>query len=376
MMSNEDITLLDEDIDIAEREIHSENAAQTQAKLQDTIQTIDLSEEKFSLLQKIGSGCSVTTSTCLVNLRFAYFGGAGLQLQASLQQQPLTLWMNEQQWCEWSQPILSFPALKNVPDELHTVLAQYTLARLEQCLELENVPSGTVDTLVPVHIPHNFSLMIDLLQNGVSLSIGIVNAPILWQQTLTEKLCAESLNNQDHSVLSDQFNPSEKLRAHYDQIQTWTLPCVAGYTCIEYDQLSRLNPGDALALDKSCDIANGAVWIQQRNRLYGVRPQTETATNLSPDYHVENIAALPETMSKNMAVITAQVGYLTIPIDDLWCLKTGEIFNCHPHFYPSVQLTLDNQIVAEGQLLQIGGSWLVKIVQLYKKSNDVIGPSV
>lgn len=362
-MSNEDIALLNEDIHIAERETHSEHAAQTHANLQDAIQTIDLSEEKFSLLQKIGSGRSVTTSSCLVNLRFAYFGGAGLQLQASLQQQPLTLWMDEQQWCEWSEPILSFPALKNVPDELHTVLAQYTLARLEQYLELENVPSATADTLVPVHIAHNFSLMIDLLQNGVSLSIGIVNAPALWLATLTEKLCAESLSDQDYAVLPTQLSSPVKLLAHYDQIQTWTLPCVAGYTCIEYDQLSQLNPGDALALDKSCDITSGALLIQQRNRLYAVRYQPERDANALPHYQVEKVLALPETISKNMVLVTARIGYLTIPVDDLWRLSTGKISNSHPHFYPSVQLTLDNQIFAEGQLLQIGGSWLVKIVQ-------------
>ena len=363
MMSSEDMALLNECIDVDEHAIDAKNFAQVHAHLEDAIQTVDLSEEQFSLLQKIGSGRSMTTSSGLVNLRFAHFGGSGLQLQATLEQQPLTLWMDEQQWCEWSQPILNFPALKHVPDELHTVLAQYTFARLEQSLALENLPSGTAITLAPAHITHTFSLMIDLLQDGVRLSIGIVNAPTLWLEMLTEKVCAESLSDQDPAALATQLNAPEKLFTHYDQIRTWTFPGIAGYTCIEYEQLSQLNLGDALTLEKSCDIASGALWIQQRNRLYAVRHQNATAANSSPHYQVENISALPESISKIMGVVTAQIGYLAIPIDDLWRLRTDGVFSGHPHFYPSVQLTLDNQIFAEGQLIQIGDSLLVKIVR-------------
>ena len=97
MMNSEDMALLNEYIEVEEHAIDAEKAAQVHANLQDAIQTVDLSVEQFSLLQKISSGRSMTTSSGLVNLRFAHFGGSGLQLQATLEQQPLTLWMDEQQ---------------------------------------------------------------------------------------------------------------------------------------------------------------------------------------------------------------------------------------------------------------------------------------
>jgi type III secretion protein Q len=353
MMSSVEMMLLD-----------TEDCGPTYPKPQDTLHALDLDVEQFSWLQKIGSGRSMTTSLGLVNLRFAHFGGDGLQLHATLQQQPVTLWMDEQQWCQWSQPILNFPALKNVPDELHTILAQYTFARLEQSLELENVPVGTASTLAPAYIKQTFSLMIDLLQNGVGLSIGIVNAPRLWLDMLTKKICAGSPRDQDYAALSTETNPSAAVFAYYAQLHTLTFPCVAGYTCIEYEQLSQLHLGDALTLEKCCDIGSGALWIQQQNRLYAAHYQPEQDADTLPQYQVDNTVVLPESDSTSIGVVTAQIGYLTIPVDDLWRLNVGQIFNCQPHFSSSVQLFLGQNMFAEGQLLKIGESLLVQIVKL------------
>ena len=343
------------------------------------------SNDNFQVIKKIGDGLFLENEKGLLAMRFSQCSGEGIELKALHQGQVLSFWIDETQWCDWISTTLPFPSLAEAPTELHAALAQCTLAILENWLPIENIAALKALSLTKCALEPTFLWVVDAIEENRLLSLAILTAPSMWLIEMATHLDG----GMDQEIVEA---PTKKCRSLQEKayalaqrsatLKTWPMPCLVGYLYLDDATCASLKLGDALILEKFSLISQGELWLRQEKMLYSLFPhqpqhyQIQAITQLIDENDTQRVdffSTMPDdnTAQSNhplaqerLNMITAEIGQINLPLNDLNRLDINNTLMLTPQFYPNAKLRLGDKYIAQGQLMKLGQGWVVRIEQI------------
>ncbi|MCC7005723.1 MAG: FliM/FliN family flagellar motor switch protein [Ottowia sp.] len=300
-----------------------------------------LTEAAFALLQKVGTGHCLENDQGILSIHFSSLGGPGISITGMLNDQPISFWMDETQWCDWIRPVLSLPSLDKAPQELRMALAQRTVASLSDWLGDDYIALPQAQLFVSAAVNREPDWVITLEQSTRRLSLRVLDAPSSWLFGLADALTTPT--NQ----------PSE---------ERYLMVLAAGQTSLSLTALNNLRVGDAVVLKQAGHIDAGEVWLLRGEQRYVLQQEEDQ------QYRVEQVVdATDFSASQNggdRVTLLAQIGQVNFDLNALSYLSVGESLEIPTHFYEHVNLMNKNQCVAKGHLMKVGDEWVVRVDQL------------
>lgn len=334
--------------------------------------------EHFQAIKKIGYGRFLENEKGLLAMRFTQCSGQGIELKALYQGHVLSFWMDEAQWCNWIDPILSIPSLEEAPTELHAALAQCTLAILENWLPTEDIAALQALSLTRHMIATNFLCVFDVIEESRLLSLAVLNASSSWlikMATHLDSVMAQEMSESPTEKYSPLQAKAYALAQYSTTLKIWSMPCLVGYLYLDDVTCGSLKKGDALILEKCSLISQGELWLHQEKVLYSLFPhqpqhyQIQAVTQLIDENDAQQIdffSAMPDERpaQARLNLITAEVGQINLSVNDLNKLDVNNTLALTPHFYANAKLRLGKKYIAQGQLMKLGAGWVVSIEEI------------
>ena len=344
-----------------------------------------LNSDNFQVIKKIGDGRFLENEKGLLAMRFSQFSGQGIELKALHQGQALSFWIDETQWYNWINPILTISSLEEAPPDLHAALAQCTLAILENWLPIEDVVALQALSITRHMIAPTFLCAFDAIEEGRLLSLAILTAPSIWLIDMAAHF--DNVMNQNISEPSTEKysllqEKAYALAQRSTTIKAWSMPCLVGYLYLDDATCTSLEPGDAIILEKFSLISQGELWLRQEKMLYSLFPhqpqhyQVQAVTQLineSDAQPVDFFPAIPDDSTHHfkdhptqtkLNLVMAEIGQINLSLNDLKKLDVNNTLMLTPQFYPSTKLRLQDKYIAQGKLMKLGTGWVVSIEQI------------
>ncbi len=341
--------------------------------------------DHLQIIKKIGYGRFLENEKGLLAMRFTQCSGQGIEFKALYRGQTLRFWINEAQWCNWISPILSIPSLEEAPAELHTALAQCTLAILENWLPTEDIAALQALSLTRHVIAPIFLCVFDVVEESRLLSIAALHVPSPWLIEMATHLDGMMIQEVTESPAEKYSRLQEKAYAlaQYSNVpERWSMACLAGYLYLDDATCASLKQGDALILEKFSLISQGELWLHQENVLYALFPQQPQHYQIqaitqfideNDTHQVDFFSTMPDNNTAHcdsppapakLNLITAEIGQINLSLNDLNKLDINSTLMLIPEFYPNTKLRLGGKYIAQGQLMKLGAGWVVSIEQI------------
>lgn len=315
-----------------------------------------LNKAEGRLLKKVGRGVQWQNEQGSFTLSYQRrIAATGLLLHARLAEQPIKLWLDERQWCQWVEPMLAVPSLKMTPQDLLELLACWTLADAGECRSDSDFP----------------------WPEGVDVEEGNIDAGMGWQLCILRdqrRLDLHLLAGSEHwlDILAENGNPLASQDETLDMMLCATL--LAGWSRIAATQLDNLIPGDVLLLQKAWQVTQGkfALFIERpvaslsQDDESGIFMVEEVMSDfddwmeVTPPVLTEKISQ-EEILSGVLVTVTVEVAQLSVSLQELSCLDVGDILSANGSYDGLVTLKVGNHPVARGTLLYIDSRLAVKI---------------
>ncbi|CAI8756307.1 type III secretion system cytoplasmic ring protein SctQ [Pseudomonas zeae] len=313
-----------------------------------------LSKEAGQLVRDIGAGRRLQEDDCTLTLRYSSGGGDGLVLSAQLEGQPVKLWLDQDQWCQWISKQLPVHDWYSVSPELHEVLASWTLACVSDSLIYSGLTWPTGLTIEAANVPIALYSQLEIQQDDRRLKAWVLEAPMPWLTRLAAAFSpiddGEQLGNQSIAVA-----------------------LIAGWGRIDQQTLSQLEPGDGLLLQQSYAVADGTLG------LFLHRPLATLVVSDYATYTVENVMdefddwldATPDATTATspqqpdvFVSVVAQVASIDMPLQQLASLQVGDVLEGSTRLEDGVVLKVAGRTIGHGLLLNIEGRLVVRIERL------------
>lgn len=317
-----------------------------------------LSKETGNLVAKVSNGMQwLNDSGELVVSYRQRPASEGLILHATFEGEPLTLWLDEQQWCQWVAPMLTVPSLEMTPDEFKALLSIWTLADAGDCREASAMKWPQGQRLTPGSASAEHGWHVYIRRDQRELDCYLLSGGEKWV-----------------SALSDEAFPV----SNSDTVTDITL-CVsllAGWSNVDSAVLDILGPGDALIMQHSWQVADDQFGLFIDRPLATVRqdcqPNTFTIEEIMSDFDdwmdvtpsPSVISSQRDMLANTSVTVTVEVTKLEVSLQMLSQLDVGGQLTGTPHYDGLVTLKVGGRPIARGTLLQIDNRLAVKIESL------------
>lgn len=273
-------------------------------------------------------------------------GGVGLIWSLTVAGQRCRAWCEETAWCQWIAPLLSVPALAQIDQSLLTPLALWSWQPLLGHLADEpgdgepplQIKPPTEGTLAEAWDPQ----LILVREDEAELALRLLDWPAQW---LIE-----------HSR-------SWKALTGGAQVPPLAISVVAGWCRLPDQALERIGLGEGLRLSGPVDLWHGEAWLFQEQPLARVR-FTNTQQAVVEAIMAEQSDWPPEIGNAVQALsitVVAEIGQLWVPLEQLAALQVGEVLQGESLFEGAVRLKANGRYLGSGQLIEVGGHWIVQI---------------
>jgi type III secretion protein Q len=341
-----------------------------------------ISKAAGQLINQVGAGLMFSDGE--TRLRIAYCQrekAPGLRLKTHLNDASATFWLDEAQWCQWVAPMLIVPSWQQVPEEFRHLLMLWTL-------EDAGRVRGSNDLPWPA---------------SASLESGEREAGLYWHLAIT---CEERQldlylpleNTAWVAQLADYAFPVSE-----GEQQTLTIPVqaslLAGWLRTDCATLNKVQPGDALRLQKHWQVKHGAMCLYLDRPLAVVRQddhednyfyveevmedfedwmevepeideesEVEDESEIDDESEIEPVSApsiSPEALVASAAItVTVEVAQIATTIQALGTLAPGAMLQGTATQDGAVTLKVAGRAFARGDLLDIDGALAVRITAL------------
>ncbi len=317
-----------------------------------------LSKETGSLVAKVGSGLQwLNDSGELVISYRQRPASQGLILHATFEGEPLTLLLDEQQWCQWVAPMLTVPSLEMTPDEFKELLSIWTLADAGECREESSVkwPHGL--RLTPGNASAEYGWHVYIRREQRELGCYLLSGGEKWVLALSEEAFPVSGSDTVTDI-------------------TLCISLLAGWSRVDSAVLDILGPGDALILQHSWQIADDQFGLFIDRPIATVRQDDEHNTfiieeimsdfddwmDVTPSPSV--ISSQRDMLANTSVAVTVEVSKLEVSLQALSQLEVGGQLMGATQYDGLVTLKVGGRPIARGTLLQIDTQLAVKIESL------------
>lgn len=300
-----------------------------------------------ALSQLLGGSLGGASSVCFdqgdmqVHVGWLHVGGDGLIVTARVDQGPvggLRFWCDTQQWCDWLAPWLPVPSFDALPQAWHDIAASLTLsgASEEACGEtLAAIDKAFDDTCDAPAFAEDLACA-DAWPSATQLTPGAV--ALEWRVGMVLQREGRRLALAWLTGEGSQDEASAWLRERCARAMPGAKPLdpagvpqrdgllVAGWADISNEQWDAFGDGDAVILDKSADIANGAYWVVDGDYALAYPDHAAAqrgAVGAAEVVRFESpVAATHDTSpARVFAVLTTQP--FPVPMLDAW--RTGQL---------------------------------------------------
>ncbi|KOC87781.1 type III secretion system cytoplasmic ring protein SctQ [Winslowiella iniecta] len=317
-----------------------------------------LSKQQGELIKKAGHGVQLTTEQGSMQLSFRQQSAAsGLILHARRDDQPITLWLDEQQWCQWVEPMLAIPSLALAPAELHDLLAHWTLADVSECFDGNDLPWPEAHSLQTGDAPSGLGWQLNIRREDRCLALRLLSGAESWIDKLSDNMFPENT-----------WDSAAELPL--------TASLLAGWSKIDAAQLKALKPGDALMLQKSLQVNHGQVALFLERPLAVIEQGSESNTfyieemmsdfedwmDITPSSEVNT--SVEQALNEAMVSVTVEVAQLTVSLQELSRMEAGGMLSGVVSQDSLVTLKVGNRAIARGTLLEFDSQLAVKIDHL------------
>lgn len=307
------------------------------------------------------SSVSFAQDDMQVHVGWLHVGGDGLIVTARVDQGPvgeLRFWCDTQQWCDWLAPWLPVPSFDALPQAWHDIAASLTLSGASE--EAGEGAFGAVDKAfddscdAPTYAED--SVYADTWPSATQLTRGAVT--LEWRVGLVLQREGRRLALAWLAGEGSQDEASAWLRERCARAMPGAQPLdpagvpqrdgvlVAGWADISSAQWDALGNGDAVILDKSADVANGAYWVVDGDCALAYPGNAAAQRGVSSAAEVlrfdSPFAATDDTSSSRVfAVLTTQP--FPVPVLDAW--RTGRLADGPPRGAASSASSRDESVL-------------------------------
>ena len=326
------------------------------------MQIAQLSKDQGRLIKKVGHGLQLFSEQGSIQLSFRQQNASsGLLLHAQFHDRPVTLWLDEQQWCQWVTPMLAVPSLALAPAELQPLLAHWTLADASECSDSGDLLWPEAQTLQPGDAPAGLGWSMTIQRADRQLDLRLLSGAEPWIDSLADNMFPVNFADDQAEIIL-------------------TASLLAGWSTVTAGQLSSLRPGDALMLHKSWQISEGQVALfldrplaiiaqsseQETFTIEAVMSDFEDWMDLSPSLETNTTHgnSVGQALNEATVNVTVEVAQLAVSIQELSNMVAGGLLSGVAQQNGLVTLKVGNRAIARGSLLAFDGKMAVKIDHL------------
>lgn len=279
--------------------------------------------------------------------------GAGLLLKTGSDQDRLTLWLDEAQWCHWIAPVLVVPGYAMTPPDLLETLTAWTLAEARTFDNDEfQIPWPETGELTPATAERRMGWKLNVRRDERELALFLTEVPAAWLEALME----------------DMF----PFPAESSSFLTVGAKLIAGWCSLPAQQVSALQVGDAVVLQRCWDISQGQFVLFTDRPVARLQQQSETGyfttetlmDNFDDWMDITPPAERHSAVEHSFVTLTAEVARLEISLQELSELSPGSVLTGESQYDGLVTLKAGGRVVGRGTLLQIGERLAVRIDHL------------
>lgn len=275
-------------------------------------------------------------------------GGDGVVLSLSIDGQRARAWADADAWCEWLAPRLAVQRFQQIPPDLLGLLGQWTLVPLQHHAEQAGLGLPRFCAAEPGSCVRAIAPTLTLCRADAELDLRLLDWPEPWLAALAQ-------------TMEDRRPPLT--------IPPIPVALAAGWARLTRAQLAGLAPGDGIVLERPAAVEHGRAWLVAERPLalacfaHGAW-HIEHACNEETSMEQGTEATLRGSrLDDDNIVLTAvaEVGRLSLSLDTLRELQTGQMLELAHASHGHVTLTVSGQAIAHGTLLRVGDKLVMRI---------------
>ncbi|QII37836.1 type III secretion system cytoplasmic ring protein SctQ [Rouxiella badensis] len=314
-----------------------------------------LSKETGSLVARVGNGLQWLNDNGELMVSYRQRPAvSGLVLHATFDGEPLTLLVDEEQWCQWVQPMLTVPSLAMTPPEFRDLLSIWTLADAGECCENNSMAWPQSERLEAGSAEPQMGWHVYIRREERELGCYLLSGAEKWVSALSD----EAFPVSNHDTATD-----IKL----------CVSLLAGWSKVESSILNILGPGDALILQHSWQVADDQYGLFIDRPIATLRqehePNTFTLEEIMNDFDdwmdvtpsPSFISSQRDTLLNTTFAVTVEVAKFEVSLQELSQLDVGGQLSGTTQYDGLVTLKVGGLPFAKGTLLEIDSRLAVRI---------------
>jgi type III secretion protein Q len=275
-------------------------------------------------------------------------GGDGVVLSMSIDGQRARAWADADAWCEWLAPRLAVQRFQQIPPDLLGLLGQWTLLPLQHHARQAGLGMPHFCAAEPGSCVRAIAPTLTLCRADAELDLRLLDWPEPWIAALAQ-------------TMEDRRPPLT--------IPPIPVALAAGWARLTRAQLAALRPGDGVVLERPAAIEHGHAWLVAERPL-------ALACFAHGAWHIEHACNEETSMEQGtettlrgsgldddniVLTAVAEVGRLSLSLDTLRELQTGQMLELAHASHGRVTLTVSGQAIAQGTLLRVGDKLVMRI---------------
>ncbi|MBO4123468.1 type III secretion system cytoplasmic ring protein SctQ [Cupriavidus gilardii] len=275
-------------------------------------------------------------------------GGDGVVLTMSIDGQRARAWVDADAWCEWLAPRLAVQRFHQIPPDLLGLLGQWTLLPLQHHARRAGLGLPRFGNAEPGRCARAIAPTLTLCRADAELDLRLLDWPEPWIAALAQ-------------TMEDRRPPLT--------IPPIPVALAAGWVHLTRAQLARLAPGDGVVLERAAAVEHGHAWLIAERPLalacfaHGAWHIEHTCNEETSMEQGTEVTLRGSQLDDDNIVLTAvaEVGRLSLSLDTLRELQTGQMLELAHASHGRVTLTVSGQPVANGTLLRVGDKLVMRI---------------
>ncbi|KAA0182865.1 YscQ/HrcQ family type III secretion apparatus protein [Cupriavidus gilardii] len=275
-------------------------------------------------------------------------GGDGVVMSMSIDGQRVRAWADADAWCEWLAPRLAVQRFHQIPPDLLGLLGQWTLSPLQHHARQAGLGAPHFCAAEPGSCVRAIAPTLTLCRADAELDLRLLDWPESWIAALAQ-------------TMEDRRPP----------LVTPPIPVAlaAGWARLSRAQLAGLMPGDGVVLERPAAVEHGHAWLVAERPLalacfahgaWHIEYACNEETGMEQETDV-TLRGSPLDDDNIVLTAVAEVGRLSLSLDTLRELQTGQMLELAHATHGRVTLTVSGQAIAHGTLLRVGDKLVMRI---------------
>jgi flagellar motor switch/type III secretory pathway protein FliN len=255
-------------------------------------------------------------------------------------------------WLDWVADVAPATSLQDYAPDVLAALSHWTFQPLAPLLSCEPF-NATVQPEDPVAVQQG--LILRLSRNGRQLDVLLRSAD--WYRV--------------HRAVAGWLPASSAA-----PVASLPLQLVIGRSQLTAQSCRDLQPGSALVLQHTPDLAASELWLVLGKYCAGATLQQDSRVVMNTEFNplqvAHALAAGDHNVENIPLTLTAEIGEVSLTLGELQQLQPGDVLEQLACLNDLIQLKVNGYTVAWGQLMQAENGWLVRICQ----RPDAVAPDV